>query len=88
MAVTSQPGVRRGIRHLRDPGSVHVVQTGLIDYPRAGRQGILRWIPSWRQALAVAGLGFLGIGFGLLVAYARTPVPQPNPDEFVIVHDQ
>ncbi|MEV7599782.1 transglycosylase domain-containing protein [Kitasatospora sp. NPDC089797] len=27
-----------------------------IDYPRRGRRGFRRWLPSWRQLLAVAGL--------------------------------
>ncbi|WP_241518829.1 transglycosylase domain-containing protein [Streptomyces sp. CB03238] len=29
-----------------------------IDYPRRGRRGALRWVPSWRQLLGVALLSF------------------------------
>ncbi|WP_033219503.1 transglycosylase domain-containing protein [Kitasatospora phosalacinea] len=46
-----------------------------IDYPRAGRRGVRRWLPSWRQVLLLAGGAF-----GLLVAtagvmYATTDIP-------------
>lgn len=80
MAVTSRPDVRRGIRHLRDPGSVQAGPPRLIDYPRSGRRGVWRWIPSWKLVAAVAGVGFAGVFFGLVAVYAKTPVPQPNPD--------
>ncbi|WP_254898025.1 transglycosylase domain-containing protein [Kitasatospora sp. NA04385] len=46
-----------------------------IDYPRDGRRGVRRWLPSWRQLLLLAGGAF-----GLLVAtagvmYATTDIP-------------
>jgi membrane peptidoglycan carboxypeptidase len=51
-----------------------------IDYPRYGRSGWTRFVPSWRQVLAAAaaafGLVFLTFG----VAYARTSVPDANAD--------
>jgi membrane peptidoglycan carboxypeptidase len=49
-----------------------------IDYPRAGRTGVLRWLPSWRQLLSLVVIGGLAAvgAFALLVA--RTDVPQPN----------
>jgi membrane peptidoglycan carboxypeptidase len=56
------------------------MQKGFIDYPRAGKEGFWRWVPSWPLVGAIAGGGFALIFFGLLVVYARTPVPQPNPD--------
>jgi membrane peptidoglycan carboxypeptidase len=48
-----------------------------IDYPRVGKYGAMRWVPSWRQ---VTGL-FIGF-FGCLVAaagigYAVVAVPNP-----------
>lgn len=50
-----------------------------IDYPRAGRTGLRRWLPSLRQTLAVlllcSGIGVAGIGY----AYATTTIPDPNP---------
>ncbi|QNT90690.1 penicillin-binding protein [Streptomyces griseofuscus] len=53
---------------------------GLMDYPRAGRRGLRRWLPSWKLVsgtflLFVAGL--LGL-FGY--AYATTTIPGANPD--------
>ncbi|MFD8995939.1 transglycosylase domain-containing protein [Streptomyces abikoensis] len=50
-----------------------------IDYPRAGRTGLRRWLPSLRQTPAVlllcSGIGVAGIGY----AYATTTIPDPNP---------
>ncbi|MER6162890.1 transglycosylase domain-containing protein [Streptomyces sp. NPDC001868] len=48
-----------------------------IDYPRAGRYGAMRWVPSWRQVTGLL-IGF----FGSLVAaagigYAVVAVPNP-----------
>ncbi|MDW8474223.1 MULTISPECIES: transglycosylase domain-containing protein [Streptomyces] len=48
-----------------------------IDYPRAGKYGVMRWVPSWRQATGLL-IGF----FGSLVAaagigYAVVAVPDP-----------
>ena len=78
MAVTSHPELGRAIRHLRDPESLQVGPKRLIDYPRAGRRGIRRWIPSWKLALGASALGFAGIVMGLMVAYAKTPIPTAN----------
>jgi membrane peptidoglycan carboxypeptidase len=49
-----------------------------IDYPRAGRTGLRHWLPSWRQWLALLGLGAAALvgAFALLVV--RTDVPAPN----------
>ena len=47
----------------------------IIDYPRAGRTGFTRWIPSWKL---VGTLFLLAVGFvvaAFLVAYATTPIP-------------
>ena len=51
-----------------------------IDYPRAGRTRWTRFLPSWRQVLALgaAGFGLALATFG--VAYAAIDVPDPNPD--------
>ncbi|MER6711276.1 MULTISPECIES: transglycosylase domain-containing protein [unclassified Streptomyces] len=52
----------------------------LIDYPRAGRRGVRRWLPSWKQ---LAGL-FLTVCGSLLAtvayAYATVSIPSVNPD--------
>jgi membrane peptidoglycan carboxypeptidase len=51
----------------------------LIDYPRGGRYGWRRWVPSWRQ---VTG-GFLLVCGGMLgaitYAYATVALPSVNP---------
>ncbi|KPI03234.1 Peptidoglycan glycosyltransferase [Actinobacteria bacterium OK074] len=44
-------------------------------YPRPGRTGWRRWVPSWRQWLAVVAVSF-GLSAGaLVVAYAVTDIP-------------
>ncbi|MFF4650219.1 transglycosylase domain-containing protein [Streptomyces sp. NPDC001380] len=46
-----------------------------IDYPRWGRSGVRRWLPSWKQVLSTflifSGCSMAAIG----VAYSRTEVP-------------
>ncbi len=49
-----------------------------VDYPRQDHDGFRRWLPSWRQLLAVTGVGFLCLMALVGVAYAMTPIPQPN----------
>ena len=46
-----------------------------IDYPRAGRQGLRRWIPSWKLVSSLC-IGFLGLLMGLAgLAYAMVAKP-------------
>ena len=50
----------------------------MINYPRRGRTGFTRWIPSWRLIL---GLGVTGIALGLLALFAAVKlitVPPAN----------
>lgn len=50
----------------------------LIDYPRSGRTGLSRWLPSWRFLLGGC-LGLVFLAFGALVAfYVTLKVPSPN----------
>nr|WP_245834290.1 transglycosylase domain-containing protein [Streptomyces aidingensis] len=50
----------------------------IIDYPRWGKRGIRRWVPSWKQWLGMAFL-FLGTLIGLVgIAYAMVEVPNQN----------
>ncbi|OKJ13518.1 transglycosylase domain-containing protein [Kitasatospora sp. CB01950] len=45
------------------------------DYPRAGRRGVRRWLPSWRQ-LVLLTTGFVGaLTAAAVVMYARTDIP-------------
>jgi membrane peptidoglycan carboxypeptidase len=45
------------------------------DYPRSGRRGWRRWVPSWRQSLALALLSVCALTGLVAVAYALTPIP-------------
>ncbi|TXH43587.1 MAG: penicillin-binding protein [Actinobacteria bacterium] len=49
-----------------------------VDYPRAARSGVWRWVPSWRQAAAALGLVVLAAVGAVLIAIAVVRVPQPN----------
>ncbi|WP_405012331.1 transglycosylase domain-containing protein [Kitasatospora sp. NBC_01539] len=49
-----------------------------IDYPRHGRDGFRRWLPSWKQLLTLF-LVFFGGGVAVVgAAFAVTEVPDPN----------
>ena len=51
---------------------------GFIDYPRAGRRGIGRWLPSWKLVLSLALIA-AGVGaVGLAYLVSTTPIPAPN----------
>ena len=50
----------------------------LIDYPRYGKRGIRRWLPSWKL---VTGLFLLVVALGVgafAYGYSQTTVPDPN----------
>ncbi|MFD4538057.1 transglycosylase domain-containing protein [Kitasatospora sp. NPDC058397] len=47
-----------------------------IDYPRRGRRGVRRWLPSWRQLLLVAGAGAAVLTGWLTWFYVTTHVPE------------
>ncbi len=57
-----------------------------VDYPRSGRQGARRWIPSARQALGAVLLGGFGLTALLGVAYAATGIPT-NLNSFAVQQD-
>jgi membrane peptidoglycan carboxypeptidase len=46
-----------------------------IDYPRWGRTGFTRWLPSWRLISAFIGLGFLTMVAAVLVIYTKITIP-------------
>ena len=49
-----------------------------IDYPRSDRDGLRRWLPSWKQLLGMC-VGFFGLLVALAgAAYAMVDVPDPN----------
>jgi membrane peptidoglycan carboxypeptidase len=49
-----------------------------VDYPREDYDGIRRYIPSFKQILALGAVGFLALIALVSVAYASTPIPTPN----------
>ncbi|MFJ1598603.1 transglycosylase domain-containing protein [Streptomyces sp. NPDC088261] len=46
------------------------------DYPRTGRSGVRRWLPSWRQSLSLFGLALAGLSGFVAYAYAETRIPE------------
>ncbi|MCQ4079603.1 penicillin-binding protein [Streptomyces sp. RB6PN25] len=50
-----------------------------IDYPRSGKRGLRRWLPSWKQVLSVFVIGFGGMLGAVAFAYATVSIPSPNP---------
>jgi len=51
----------------------------LIDYPRSGRRGVLRWLPSWKLALGTLATGLAAVLIAITVFYAMTPIPTVKP---------
>ncbi|MGW7487630.1 transglycosylase domain-containing protein [Streptomyces sp. NPDC054786] len=49
-----------------------------IDYPRQGREGPRRWLPSWRQWLGTLSLGIIGLAGLFAAVYATIDVPNEN----------
>ncbi|WP_030662467.1 transglycosylase domain-containing protein [Streptomyces rimosus] len=49
-----------------------------IDYPRRGRAGWRRWLPSWRQQLGVTAVGAAGFAGLFAVVYAQVDIPDEN----------
>ncbi|MFC3573627.1 transglycosylase domain-containing protein [Streptomyces yaanensis] len=51
----------------------------MIDYPRRGRTGLRRWLPSLRQLLSFFLLCFGATAAAIGYAYATVTIPDPNP---------
>ena len=49
-----------------------------VDYPRSEHTGVRRFLPSWKQFLALVAVGFLSMVALVGVAYAKTDIPTPN----------
>ncbi|HET9657127.1 MAG TPA: transglycosylase domain-containing protein [Kineosporiaceae bacterium] len=75
-------GGRMAPRHEVDPAKSPYRQQArpkrLIDYPRWGRRGWKRWIPSWWQVTTLFLLGVGGLAVAAMVVYASVPVPNPD----------
>jgi membrane peptidoglycan carboxypeptidase len=81
---TVQPsGIRPGPRHDGFPRGTRSGATGapvrkkFIDYPRAGRRGWTRWIPSWRLITAAGAFGVTIIIVLVMSMYANAQVKPP-----------
>ncbi|CAM5668452.1 peptidoglycan glycosyltransferase OS=Streptomyces alboniger OX=132473 GN=CP975_14920 PE=4 SV=1 [Streptomyces alboniger] len=49
-----------------------------VDYPRAGRAGVRRWLPSWRQLLAAVSLAVLASVAAFVAVYVSVDIPDEN----------
>jgi membrane peptidoglycan carboxypeptidase len=50
----------------------------LIDYPRYGRDGWTRWVPSWKLVSAICGVGLLLVLVGVFAAYSAVSLPKED----------
>ena len=50
----------------------------MINYPRRGRTGIRRWVPSWRLILGLGITGVAALLFALFLAVKFIQIPPPN----------
>ena len=50
----------------------------LIDYPRWGKTGFRRWIPSWRLLLGLFATGVAAVVIFFVVWYSRVAIPEPS----------
>jgi membrane peptidoglycan carboxypeptidase len=67
-----RPGGREPAGPPRRPGK------RFIDYPRFGREGWRRWVPSWKLVGGLVTLGFVTMIAAFFTAYASTTVPDPS----------
>ncbi|MDT0267093.1 transglycosylase domain-containing protein [Streptomyces sp. DSM 44915] len=73
-AASAAEGASGGRRRRAEPTG----RKRLIDYPRANKRGLRRWVPSWKQVVGSA-VAFFGLMVGLVgLAYAMTEIPDPN----------
>ncbi|WAL96098.1 transglycosylase domain-containing protein [Streptomyces sp. Je 1-369] len=50
----------------------------IVDYPRAGRSGVRRWLPSWRLLLGAAGLFAASVATLFVCVYVSVDIPDEN----------
>src|SRR4029450_7964370 len=60
------------------PGAKPRSARRFVDYPRFGRQGWRRWVPSWKLVSGIVGLGIVTMAAAFFTAYASTTVPDPS----------
>ncbi|MET8688471.1 transglycosylase domain-containing protein [Streptomyces sp. NPDC004732] len=50
----------------------------IVDYPRAGRSGVRRWLPSWRLLLGTTGLFVTAVAVLFVCVYVSVDIPDEN----------
>ncbi|QES42169.1 penicillin-binding protein [Streptomyces venezuelae] len=50
----------------------------IVDYPRVGRSGVRRWLPSWRQLLGAVGFLFTSVAILFVCVYVSVDIPDEN----------
>jgi membrane peptidoglycan carboxypeptidase len=75
-AASPQGGGRRGGRGPEGPTGPKPKR--FLDYPRWGKRGVRRWLPSWKQILSGCLVMFAGLVGLIGYAYAMTTVPSPS----------
>ncbi|MFE0173829.1 transglycosylase domain-containing protein [Streptomyces sp. NPDC059002] len=50
----------------------------ILDYPRAGRRGVRRWLPSWRQCLGSFALFVVTVATLFICVYVSVDIPDEN----------
>ncbi|MFI6689223.1 transglycosylase domain-containing protein [Streptomyces sp. NPDC050485] len=71
-------GKRQQQESREKPARRHPRGRSFVDYPRRGRRGLRRWLPSWRLVLGTVVLG-VGALVGLFAwAYASVDIPDEN----------
>ncbi len=69
---------RRG-RNTPGPGAdAGPARRRLVDYPRSGRAGARRWLPSWRQLLGITALFVLVTATLFACVYVSVDIPDEN----------
>lgn len=71
---------RRGRGRDRRPPSDQPRPRRLIDYPRWGRQGWTRWLPSWKLILGLMVTGFVMVVVALYAAYLAIALPPEDAE--------
>ncbi|MFF1921735.1 transglycosylase domain-containing protein [Streptomyces sp. NPDC058221] len=62
----------------RGRGNQRPVKKRFIDYPRAGKHGVRRWVPSWKLVSGLC-IAFVGLLLGVAsLAYAMVTMPKVN----------
>ncbi|KWW98411.1 Multimodular transpeptidase-transglycosylase [Carbonactinospora thermoautotrophica] len=75
---TARPPRTRAEARARAREAARRSKRRFIDYPRADKTGLARWVPSFTQ-VAICCLFFLALGMAVFTyAYIKTPVPDPN----------